>query len=237
MSAIATARQLPALLQRRPLLAFFGLTYAISWSLWGLQPLLAAADPISARWLGIVAAYGPTLAAIALAGLLGPERQASASPRRRLWLAGAVLAGTVGLNVLIASNPLGSTHPLVAALLWLAITLLPAWVVWSRFSLRLGVRALLHTLTAWRVSPIWYGAALLLPLVISAAGIALMTLLGQPLPPFPRSEPLVSCCRCSSPPSWRRCSTAGRWAKRPAGAGLRCHGSRRGTARWWPACC
>jgi membrane protease YdiL (CAAX protease family) len=78
----------------------------------------------------------------------------------------------------------------VAALLWLAITLLPAWVVWSIFSRRLGVRALLQTLAAWRVSPIWYGAALLLPVVISAAGIALMTLLGQPLPTFPRTEPM-----------------------------------------------
>jgi hypothetical protein len=47
-------------------LAFFGLTFALSWSLWGLQSLLADADPISARWLGIVAAYGPTLAAITL---------------------------------------------------------------------------------------------------------------------------------------------------------------------------
>ncbi|MBX0330544.1 CPBP family intramembrane metalloprotease [Oscillochloris sp. ZM17-4] len=191
MSAVATiAPQLRGLAQRHPLLAFVGLTYAISWSLWGLQGLLAGADPISARWLGIIAAYGPTLAAMALAGLLRPERQAVASPRRRLWLAGGVLAGTVWLNLMIASNPLGSPRPLVAALLWLAITLLPAWVVWSSFSRRLGVRALLHTLTAWRVPPIWYGAALLLPVIISAAGIALMTLLGQPLPPFPRAEPV-----------------------------------------------
>ncbi|NTU80304.1 MAG: hypothetical protein HGA45_13170 [Chloroflexales bacterium] len=54
--------------------------------------------------------------------------------------------------------------------------------MWTSFSRRRGVRALLHTLTAWRVSPIWYLAALLLPVIISAAGIALLTLLGQPLP-------------------------------------------------------
>ncbi|NTV65837.1 MAG: CPBP family intramembrane metalloprotease, partial [Oscillochloris sp.] len=36
----------------------------------------------------------------------------------------------------------------------------------------------------------WYGAALLLPVIISAAGIALMLLLGQPLPAFPRTEPV-----------------------------------------------
>ncbi|MEI7643710.1 MAG: type II CAAX endopeptidase family protein [Chloroflexales bacterium] len=190
MSAIATARQLRALVQRHPLLAFVGLTFAISWSLWGLQSLRTIDDPISARWLGIIAAYGPTLAAMALAGLLRPELQAAAGSRWPLWRAGGVLAGTALLNFTIASNPLGSPHPLVAALLWLAITLLPAWVVWNSFSRRLGVRTLLHTLTAWRVSPIWYGAALLLPVIISAAGIALMALLGQPLPTFPRTEPV-----------------------------------------------
>lgn len=186
---IATARQLRSLTQRHPLLAFFGLTFALSWSLWGLQALLAA-DPISARWLGIIATYGPTLAAIALARLLSPARQPTESPRRWRWLAGAVLAGTVGLNVAIASNPFGSPRPLVAVLLWLAFTLLPAWVVWSSFSRRPGVRALLQTLTDWRAPLIWYLAALLLPLIVSAAGIALLAMLGQPLPPWPRTEPL-----------------------------------------------
>jgi membrane protease YdiL (CAAX protease family) len=52
------------------------------------------------------------------------------------------------------------------------------------------VRALLQTLAAWRASPIWYLAALLLPVFISTAGLALLALLGQPLPPWPRTEPL-----------------------------------------------
>jgi uncharacterized protein len=182
--------QLRSLLRRHALLAFFSLTFALSWSIWGLQSLLAGADPISVRWLGIVAVYGPTLAAIGLAGLLDLERQASVTPRRRLWLVGAVLAGTVWLNSIVASNPFDSTRPVMATLLWLVITLLPAWVVWSSFSRRRGVRTLLQTLTAWRVPPLWYFVALLLPVIISAVGIALLGLLGQPLPPFPRTEPL-----------------------------------------------
>ncbi|RRR77997.1 MAG: CPBP family intramembrane metalloprotease [Candidatus Viridilinea halotolerans] len=191
MSASApTAPQLRALVQRHALLAFFGLTFALSWSLWGLQGLLIGTDPISATWLGIVATYGPTLAAIMLAGLPGPVRQALAWPRRRLGLAGAVLAGVVLLNVLVASNPLASTRPAVAAVLWLTITVLPAWIVWSSFSRRHGVRALLQTLTAWRVPPLWYAAVLLLPVLISLLGLALLALLGQPLPPWPRTEPL-----------------------------------------------
>ncbi len=182
--------QLRSLVERHALLGFFGLTFAISWILWGLQALLAGADPVSARWIGIIATYGPTLAAITLAGLLQPERQPEAWPRRRLWLAGAVLAGTVWLNSTIAANPLDSPRPLVAALFWLVITLLPAWIVWSCFSRRHGVRALLRTLVAWRVAPRWYLVALLLPMGISGAGIVLLALLGQPLPPFPRTEPV-----------------------------------------------
>ncbi len=184
------AVHLRALCQRYALLTFFGLTFAFSWSLWGLQSLLASADPRSVGWLGTIAAYGPTLAAIALAAVLRPERQAVVSSRRRFWLAGGVLAGTVGLNLTLASNPLDSTQPWLALLLWLVITLLPAWVVWHIFSRRAGVRTLLRTLATWRVAPIWYLTALLLPVLISATGIALLALLGQSLPPWPRTEPL-----------------------------------------------
>ncbi|NTW04115.1 MAG: hypothetical protein HGA19_23065, partial [Oscillochloris sp.] len=42
---------------RHPLLAFVSLTFVISWSLWGLQALCALDDPISARWLGIIATW------------------------------------------------------------------------------------------------------------------------------------------------------------------------------------
>ncbi|NNJ13327.1 hypothetical protein EKD04_023665 [Chloroflexales bacterium ZM16-3] len=66
--------------------------------------MLSGDDPISARWLGIIATYGPTLAAMALAGLLRPESQAAVWPRRRLWRAGGALAGTACLNLMIASN-------------------------------------------------------------------------------------------------------------------------------------
>jgi uncharacterized protein len=176
------------MVERHLLLVFLGLTFAISWSIWGLESLLAARDPIAARWLGTIAPYGPTLAAMSLAGLLGPERQLAVQ-QRRLWLAGGVLAGTVWLNLTLAPQVLSATDPLLAAALWLVVTLLPAWIVWNIFSGGRGVRTLLRTLAAWRVPLIWYLAALLLPMLISAAGIALLALLGQPLPRFPRTEP------------------------------------------------
>jgi uncharacterized protein len=175
--------------ERHTLLVFFSLTFAISWSIWGFESLLAGREPIAARWLGTIAPYGPTLAAMSVAGMLGPERQPLIRPQRRLWLAGMVLAGTIWLNVTLATHILRATDPLLAAALWLVVTLLPAWVVWNIFSVRRGVRTLLRTIAAWRAPLVWYLAALLLPVLISAAGIALLALLGQPLPRFPRTEP------------------------------------------------
>jgi membrane protease YdiL (CAAX protease family) len=175
--------------ERHALLVFFSLTFAISWSIWGFESLLAGRDSIAARWLGTIAPYGPTLAAMALAGLLRPEPQPVVRPQHRLWLAGGVLAGTIWLNVTLAPHILRATDPLLAAALWLVVTLLPAWLVWNIFSVRRGVRTLLRTIAAWRAPLVWYLAALLLPVLISAAGIALLALLGQPLPRFPRTEP------------------------------------------------
>jgi hypothetical protein len=57
-------------IQRHTLLAFVGLTFARSWSLWRVQALFIGADPISARWLGIITSYGPTLAAAELTARL-----------------------------------------------------------------------------------------------------------------------------------------------------------------------
>lgn len=112
---VGRGRWLRSLIQRHALLAFFGLTFALSWSIWGLASLLADGDPIAARRLNTIAAYGPTLAAIALARLLRPERQPAVWSRHRRWLVGGVLIGTVGLNSTLAPNLRSST--LLAVLL------------------------------------------------------------------------------------------------------------------------
>lgn len=184
------AVRLYALLQRHTLATFFGLTFVFSWSLWGLESLLASDDPLSAHWLGTLAAYGPTLAAITLAELLRPECQPVRWTRRRFWVIGGVLAGTVWLNRTLMATPLDSRHPALATLLWLVLTLLPAGIVWRSFSRRRGVGVRQPALTIWWTQPLWCFMALLLPVIISATGIALLALLGQPLPPWPRTEPI-----------------------------------------------
>jgi uncharacterized protein len=176
-------------LERHALPAFFGLAFAISWSMWGLESLLASGGQSPAHWLGTIATYGPTLAAIVLSGLLRPERLPGVRIWRRLGLAAAILAATVWLNLPLVQNILRSVQPLPVAALWLALTSLPVLVAWNIDSDRRGIRALLQTLAAWRVPPVWYLAALLLPVLVGAGGIALLALLRQPLPPMPRAEP------------------------------------------------
>jgi membrane protease YdiL (CAAX protease family) len=125
-----------------------------------------------------------------LAALLNPAQQALVGARSRFWVAGAVLVGTVLINSVLVSNPLESSQPWLAILLLLLISVLPAWIVWNSFSRCQGVRTLLQTLIVWRVSPIWYVVALALPVGISLAGMALLPLFGQALPPWPRTEPI-----------------------------------------------
>ncbi len=166
---IRIAIQLRAQVQRHPLLAFVGLTFAISWGLWGLQSLLAGADPISARWLGIIAAYGPTLAAVALAGLLRPERQTAVWPRRRLWLAGGVLAGT---GVYHGIFPDGLPGILLRIVTTIPTTVLFTWC-FNRTRGNLWLVVLLHTAvnnTAGFWLPVTAG-------VYAAIGIMTLTLI------------------------------------------------------------
>ncbi|MCU0495093.1 MAG: hypothetical protein MUD01_26190, partial [Chloroflexaceae bacterium] len=182
---------LRAWLARHQLLAFFGLTYLISWSIWGVEPLLAMVDQRSARWFSFLASFGPTLAAMALTSVLQRERAPLPHQVRRFWVVGLVLAATLLVNLSLLGELWSGSFTVFTVVLLLIITLLPAWIFWNAFSARRGLRELLQSLVAWRARPRWYAAALLLPLLVSLGGLGVLVLLGQPLPPFPRTEPLA----------------------------------------------
>jgi hypothetical protein len=69
MDSGTKAKVIPSFLARHPLVAFFLLSYAISWLIW-LSMVALALDIRSpaGRALNIVAIAGPTLAGLALAG-------------------------------------------------------------------------------------------------------------------------------------------------------------------------
>lgn len=182
-------RGLRAWAARRPLTCFFGLTYAISWTIWLSEPLLERYDPVGSQWYGMLAPYGPALAAIVVAAAAGRDRLPPAPPGRRLLPAALTLAAAAwagwGQHDAIAASP----RPALAAALWLALTALPAWVVWLAGSRSRGLRELLGSLTQWRRPLNSYLLAVLLFPVAGLAGIIVLRALGDPWPAFPRGGP------------------------------------------------
>jgi uncharacterized protein len=73
----------------------------------------------------------------------------------------------------LAPSPIVSFGPFLAALIVLAITYRKA-----------GVVALLSRMVRWRVHPVWYALALLLPIAISGAATLLNVSLGAQAPSF-----------------------------------------------------
>jgi membrane protease YdiL (CAAX protease family) len=81
------------------------------------------------------------------------------------WL--AVLDARGLISVPIPAQPLGAFGPLVAAV-----------IVTAQESGRAGLRSLLGRILQWRVAPIWYGVAILGPILLYLAALALEVLLG-----------------------------------------------------------
>lgn len=177
------------LVARHAVGCFFGLTYIFSWTIWLSEPVLEGYDPVGSQWYGMLAPYGPALAAIVLAALLGWERVARAPLVQRAVPAAIVLGLALWSNwgQLVAVEV--SPHPPLALALWLALTLLPAWIVFLSGSRVRGVRELLGSLTRWRNHYNHYLLAVLLVPVAGLAGIILLRALGAPWPRFPRDEP------------------------------------------------
>jgi membrane protease YdiL (CAAX protease family) len=110
--------------QRRPLLAFFVLTYVVSWAIWGT---LAATETSIATPLGgmlnVVATAGPTIAALLVAVLIGGEtlgRLLSGFSLRLAtarWIALAVLLPLALITIAIGLSVvgMGGATPLITA--------------------------------------------------------------------------------------------------------------------------
>ena len=172
---------------RHRLIGYFGLTFAISWSLWLAAPALGEFDPTLAGVADGLATFGPALAALVLASTTRPADPATAAPRPWLRLPVSLAIAAAGVWFLrptwsaVSNGP----HPVAALLGTAVLSLLPAGLIagaWSRWA---GVAALLAPLVAWRTSPRWYLVALLLFPIASGVGLVLLLLVGVQLPNFP----------------------------------------------------
>ena len=90
------------------------------------------------------------------------------------WLL-AILEGRGLISSLpVPATFLGAFGPMVAAV-----------IVTAQESGRAGLRSLLSRIVRWRVAPIWYGVALLGPIVLALSGMALHVVLGGQSPNLP----------------------------------------------------
>jgi membrane protease YdiL (CAAX protease family) len=181
--------RLAAWAERHALACFFGLTYALSWAIWLTEPLLAGYDEVAGQWFGMLASYSPTLAAMAMATLTGRGTATPAPMGRRLALAGLTAAAAIWASWRQLEAVRLSQHPALAAAFWLALVLLPAWIVFMAGTPIRGLRKLLGSLTGWRQPVNSYLLALLLVPVAGLTGIIVLRLIGDPWPAFPRTEP------------------------------------------------
>lgn len=187
--ALGSRPGLVAWVERHALACFFGLTYAISWAIWLTEPLLARYDEVTGQWYGMLAPYGPALAAMLVAAMTGRDRLPPAPLGRRLTFAALTAAAAIWVSWGQLEAIGFSRHAGAATVCLLALVLLPAWIVFLAGAPRRGLRELLGSLTAWRQPLNSYLLALLLVPVAGLAGIIVLRLFGDPWPAFPRTEP------------------------------------------------
>jgi len=157
-----TINKLTELIRRHQVVAFFVLTFAISWGLWipflpliysGKQPLLTP--------LLIFAAYMPAVAGITITRIIDPQpRQGSRKAPWIVFVVAWIPATMVFILHLVLRTKANLSPPVIA--ISTVIELAPAFVVSSTFSRVKGIRNYLASLIRPPGGTRWYLIAILL---------------------------------------------------------------------------
>ena len=165
---------------RNRVTVFFGMTFAISWTIWSLSSVVSAGDRDAKLVIDLTGAYGPALAAIFVSGLVGPEPSGVRSVKR--WALFVPIFVITNLIWLLSAEKFGPfSNPILFASK-LVMAALVAFVISGIFSRKSGVRSLLLPLTTWRVNPVWYLVVILGYPILIVLTTVLVVLLGIPVP-------------------------------------------------------
>jgi len=166
-------------IRRRPLFAFFLLTFAFSWLIWLLPILVRITDPVAFRQLNTIGAFGPALAGLLVQSLLHPDRHPAAWQKRVEAFSLAFLAAGALYFICL---PYASSQPFAASILgWILRILLflaAALVISSVLTGHEPLRRMLLPV-GLRTHPAWYAAALLVYPVLLLVGLGLSATFGQ----------------------------------------------------------
>ncbi len=151
-----------ARIKRRPLVAFFILAFAISWTAW-FSGLIINKDLVNS-----IAAFGPTLSAFIVLGVLHPEPSNSSYKKRVAVFGVGFLALTV--YQLLSLKFVTSNFTLDNIILSFVPSALAAYVISSIYHPKKGVADLMQQLKHPQLRSVWVWVALLLPFVWQIVG-------------------------------------------------------------------
>ena len=163
------------------MLFYLVLAFAISWTIWFIEPFFRTNNSLAANCLIIFGSYGPVAAAMIVSAISNPQRVKSPIIFR------TIAGGLVLITAIYCNWP--AVYALRAGLsnawLWILLgflTLLPAYIFFSSQSKISGVRDLLGSLLKLNVPLFWFVTALFFMLALSVSGALITSLLnGQPL--------------------------------------------------------
>jgi membrane protease YdiL (CAAX protease family) len=163
------------------LIAYFVLTYVVSWALWIPLQKLVIDGQKSLMPLISLGVFAPALVGIGLSAVLKPHpRQGNRKPAVIAFIVVWILASVIIVLMLIVNEQMDFSTPLVV--ISVITGLLPAFVASSTFSTIPGVKDLLRTLIKPRGAPGYYLLALVLFPAIWLLGNVLSRALGMEVP-------------------------------------------------------
>lgn len=151
---------LKGIIQLHPLVSFFTLTFAFSWIIWFLAPIIGGGNKGLISIIDLIGAYGPAVAAIMVSAVARPEP--SAAPQRKRWITFTIIL-LVSYAIELVALAISAQTSIETAAAGVIMALIAAYVVSSVYHPRSGVAELMSGLK--RVSPrsVWIWAAFLLP--------------------------------------------------------------------------
>jgi len=176
-------------IQRKPVLAFYVICYAISWGLW--LPLILSRTDLAELLAAVGVFGGPAVACILVARVSAPAHAAGRPVPFRLAFLGAWIACAAVLIAYRICTMEGSHHAVFV--IFAVLALIPAFIIASALAGPSGVRATLSALVRPKGWWGWYLLAVGLPLGIRLASVWLSGRLGWELmsDPGPLGDPLT----------------------------------------------
>lgn len=163
---------------KHPVIAFFVLTYGLSWPLFAVSLFLFPGNMAVRGILGGIATFGPAISGVVVSALseAGPK-QSQGLKRPAVFLFGWLLSGLVMVLFILQVREV----PLQVGIIVFSglLALLPAYVLSCAFSDRAGVRRYLSSLIRPKGHFIWYVVALLTFPVIQLTGYLVTQIMGQ----------------------------------------------------------